>query len=68
MRGHLSVVTTLIQSGAAVNNSGGYYGNALQAATYRGHINVIKALLIAGASIAQKGLFSEVSNTFKLYF
>jgi ankyrin repeat protein len=68
MRGHLSVVTTLIQSGAAVNNSGGYYGNALQAATYRGHINVIKALLIAGASIAQKGLFSEVSNTYKLYF
>jgi ankyrin repeat protein len=33
MRGHLSITTALIRSGAAVDNSGGYYGNALQAAT-----------------------------------
>jgi ankyrin repeat protein len=49
----------LIRSGVTVDNSGGYYGNALQAATYRGHIDVVEALLAAGASIGQKGLFSD---------
>jgi hypothetical protein len=42
-----------------VDNSSGYYGNALQAAKFRGHIDVVKALLAAGASIGQEGLFSD---------
>jgi hypothetical protein len=33
LRGHDSVVTLLLEKGADVNAQGGYYGNALQAAS-----------------------------------
>ncbi|KAF2848266.1 ankyrin [Plenodomus tracheiphilus IPT5] len=42
---HLDILQSLLNGGA----DGGYYGNALQAASYRGHEQVVKMLLDAGA-------------------
>ncbi|CAN9376854.1 unnamed protein product [Alternaria alternata] len=46
----LSIVTKLLlDQGAEVNAQGGYFGNALQAASWGGHEQVVKTLLDAGA-------------------
>jgi ankyrin repeat protein len=57
VRGHEAVVKLLLDKGADVNAQGGYYGNALQAASsggYKtpssgGHKAVVKLLLDKGA-------------------
>ncbi|KAK6427225.1 hypothetical protein LTR81_000570 [Elasticomyces elasticus] len=48
-------VQRLIGSGASIHTEGGYYGNALQAASSRGHQAVARLLLEHGASVAAKG-------------
>ena len=44
-----AVVRLLLEKGADVNAQGGYYGNALQAASARGHEAVVRLLLDKGA-------------------
>jgi Ankyrin repeats (3 copies) len=41
--------------GADVNAQGGYYGNALQAASSRGHDKVVEVLLAKGANVNAQG-------------
>ena len=43
------MVKTLLDKDAEVNAQGGYYSNALQAASVRGHEQIVKMLLNAGA-------------------
>ena len=43
----------LLDKGADVNTQGEYYGNALQAASYRGHDQVVQMLL---RIIKQRGI------------
>jgi len=45
MAGLPEVVLSLIKEGAAVNAQGGWYGNALQAASAKGHVALVKLLL-----------------------
>ncbi|TGO13769.1 hypothetical protein BPAE_0711g00020 [Botrytis paeoniae] len=47
-RGHEVVVKLLLEAKADVNAQGGYYSNALQAASYAGHEAVMKLLLDTG--------------------
>ena len=50
----------LLENGAEVNAQGGYYGNALQAASSGGHEGIVKVLLQKGAEVnAQGGLFGN---------
>lgn len=50
----------LMDAGAEVNAQGGYFGNALQGASYRGHEKVIRILVNAGAKInAQGGIYGN---------
>ena len=49
------VVKTLLDAGAEVNAQGGYYGNALQAASVGGDEQVVKTLLDAGAEVDAQG-------------
>ena len=44
-----AAVQELLTVGTDVNAPGGYYGNALQAASYRGQEKVVKMLMNAGA-------------------
>jgi ankyrin repeat protein len=39
----------LLSKGADINAQGGYYSNALQAATSRGHDGIVEVLLSKGA-------------------
>jgi hypothetical protein len=57
----LSTITKLLlDKGADVNAKGGYYGNALQAASAGGHEQVVKTLLDKGADVnAQNGLYGN---------
>jgi Ankyrin repeats (3 copies) len=48
-------VRLLLEAGADVNAQGGYYGNALQAASYGGHDQVVQRLLEAGADVNAQG-------------
>ncbi|XP_014558524.1 hypothetical protein COCVIDRAFT_25002 [Bipolaris victoriae FI3] len=48
--GHNEVVKMLLDKGADVNAQGGFYGNALYAASEEGHEQVVEMLLNAGAS------------------
>jgi predicted kinase len=43
-----------------VNAQGGYYGNALQAASFKGHQGVVKLLLEEGADVIADG--GEIDN------
>ncbi|KUM55675.1 hypothetical protein ACN42_g11571, partial [Penicillium freii] len=45
----------LIDKGADVNAQGGYYGNALQAASQRGHQEIVNLLLNNGADVNAQG-------------
>ena len=50
----------LLDKGADVNAQGGWYGNALQAASSRGHEKVVQILLDKGAEInAQGGIYGN---------
>ncbi|XWW92183.1 hypothetical protein V2A60_000106 [Cordyceps javanica] len=58
--GHREVVETLLEKGARVNAQGGFYGNALQAASPNGHREVVETLLEKGAQVnAQGGFFGN---------
>jgi hypothetical protein len=47
--GHEKVVSMLIERGADGNAQGGFYGNALQAASDGGHEKVVEMLIAKGA-------------------
>ncbi|KAG9203889.1 hypothetical protein G6514_002050 [Epicoccum nigrum] len=53
--GHGALVEMLLDKGADVNAQGGYYGNALQAASARGHEQVVKMLLDKDADVNAQG-------------
>ena len=53
--GSVSIVEHLLQKGADVNTSGGFYDNALQAASYFGHILIVQLLLDKGADVNALG-------------
>ncbi|KAK6541415.1 hypothetical protein TWF694_007227 [Orbilia ellipsospora] len=53
--GLLYAVVNLLENGADVNAQGGYYGNALQAASATGHADVVELLLNKGADINAQG-------------
>ncbi|KAJ7266754.1 ankyrin repeat domain-containing protein [Mycena rebaudengoi] len=58
--GHEAVVQLLLNRGADVNAEGGFYGNALQAASINGHEVIVQLLLNKGASVnAQGGLYGN---------
>jgi ankyrin repeat protein len=48
-------VTLLLEKGADVNAQGGYFGNALQAASSGGHDSVVTLLLDKGADVNAQG-------------
>ncbi|KAF5339948.1 hypothetical protein D9758_016763 [Tetrapyrgos nigripes] len=50
-----SVVVYTLEKRADVNAQGGYYGNALQAASRYGHLEVVRALLEKGADVNAQG-------------
>ncbi|KAJ7500126.1 ankyrin repeat-containing domain protein [Mycena latifolia] len=49
------IVRLLITNGADVNAQGGYYGNALQAASYLGTPKTVQILIDAGAAVNAQG-------------
>lgn len=51
MRGQKEIVRLLIEKGADVNAQGGFYGNALQAASVRGDELMIRLLIEKGADV-----------------
>ena len=55
--GLTKVVSLLFGNGVDVNAQGGYYGNALQAASFGGHEKVVKLLLEKNADINAHGGF-----------
>ena len=46
---------TLLEMGADVNAQGGYFGNALQAASHKGHGEIAKLLIYKGANVNAQG-------------
>jgi ankyrin repeat protein len=54
------MVKLLLDMGADVNAQSGYYGNALQAASYRGHEQVVKLLLDVSAQTLSKSGEPEI--------
>jgi hypothetical protein len=59
---HMEVMrlVKVLEKGAEVNAQGGYFGNALQAASYGGHEAIVKVLLEKGAEVnAQGGEFGN---------
>jgi ankyrin repeat protein len=55
LRGHYETVQILLENGADVNTQGGFYGNALYAASRGGHVEVVKILLERGADVNAQG-------------
>ena len=53
--GFLGPVKALVDNGADVNAQGGFYGNALIAASTSGHIEIVKLLIEKGATIDSLG-------------
>jgi hypothetical protein len=53
--GLIQSVELLVENGADVNVQGGYYGNALQAASFKGHEAVAKLLIENGAKVNAQG-------------
>ncbi|KAF2178926.1 purine and uridine phosphorylase [Zopfia rhizophila CBS 207.26] len=58
--GLVNAVMFLLNRAVDVNAEGGYYGNALQAASERGHEQIVKLLLDKGAYVNAEG--GEYSN------
>ncbi|KAL6410100.1 hypothetical protein AUP68_06511 [Ilyonectria robusta] len=55
--GLTGVARSLVDKGADVNAQGGFYGNALQAASHRGHHEIVQLLLDKGADVNAQGGF-----------
>ena len=55
--GLLYVCINIVDDGADVNAQGGYYGNALQAASSRGHREIVELLLNNGADVNAQGRY-----------
>lgn len=55
LTGVVDVVTTLLNQGVEVNAQGGYFGNALQAASEQGHEQTGQLLLEKGAEVNAHG-------------
>jgi Ankyrin repeats (3 copies) len=55
LAGLIESVRLLLEQGADVNAQGGYYGNALQAASAGGHDQVVQRLLEQGADVNAQG-------------
>jgi len=53
--GLIRSVEFVLDKGADVNAQGGYYGNALQAASAKGHDQVVQMLLAKGADVNAQG-------------
>jgi ankyrin repeat protein len=53
--GHDTVVQLLLDEDADVNAQGGYFGNALQAASGEGHKQIVEILLYRGADVNAQG-------------
>ena len=53
--GLLQLLKQLIETGADVNARGGFYGNALQAASFMGHQKIVHLLLDKGADVNAQG-------------
>src|SRR6202035_4122505 len=53
--GLLLAVKALVKKGVDVNAQGGFYGNALQAASYSGHEVIVGLLLEKGADVNAQG-------------
>ena len=59
-RNHDETVQMLLDNGADVNAKGGYFGNALLAASTQGHDRVVELLLRKGACVtAQTGEYGN---------
>ena len=59
----LTVVKLLVHLGTDFNAQGGYYGNALQAASFKGYEKVVKLLVHEGADFnAQGGWFGNAQH------
>jgi ankyrin repeat protein len=54
----------LVKKGANVNSQGGYYGNALQAASARGHEQIVQLLFEKGANVNARG--GDYSNALQV--
>ena len=50
-------VRMLVENGADINAQGGFYGNALQAASAKGHENIVQILIDKGAYVNAQGGF-----------
>jgi ankyrin repeat protein len=59
--GHEKIVQILVDAGANVNAEGGFYGNALQAASYGGHEKVVQVLLDNGANPDSKDNYGRTA-------
>jgi ankyrin repeat protein len=55
VNGHTAIVELLLKHGADVQAQGGYYGNALYAASLGSHIDVVRLLLDEGADVNAEG-------------
>jgi hypothetical protein len=55
--GHYLTAELLLDKGAEVDAQGGFYGNALQAASSKGHEAIVKLLLERGAEVNAQGGF-----------
>ncbi|KAJ7144598.1 ankyrin repeat-containing domain protein [Mycena epipterygia] len=53
--GYYNGVSFILRSGADVHAVGGYYGSALQAASYGGYIKIVQLLLAKGAEVNTGG-------------
>ena len=61
------LVQMLLDSGADVNAQGGYYGNALQTASYLGLQDIVQLLLSKGAKVNAQGGFNGNALQAALY-
>jgi ankyrin repeat protein len=57
LAGLIKSVRLLLEKGADINAQGGYYGNALQAASWKGHDQIVQRLLEQGADVNAQGGF-----------